>query len=658
MAVYQATNMAAISLPFGANHLPLDALPWLEKFERLYLWLDADEVGKTAAEKFAHKLGLKRCFLVNTTRNNPKGPKDANDALRAGLDLLQFIKDARPLIQENILTFKSIKDDVIKRILNYEQSKGILSNSFDWFNKKVKGFRKGELTVVTGGTGSGKTTLLSQLSLDFLEKGVPTIWGSFEIRNEVLASTMLMQFAKKNLIKNNESIELYAADFESLPLYFLKFYGSTPIDQILNTLDYSVYAYDIAHIVIDNLQFILSGQAKGIDKFDLQDSLISKLREFATNQKIHITIVIHPRKVDEEHQDISINSVFGSAKATQEADNVFILQNRHKYRHLDIRKNRFDGETGRTGLGYNRETRRFIELTDREVIQLNTTQKTVEDILNERIKQGDPTVVQGAVIAINKEVIAPKIKSKIMSMVDSDISYYGNVAKQTIAKGTQIVNSAIANIQKKIEIIPPPSRPKNEEILPDELEYEANNEEIIKTINKLIPTAAKTNSIISEKKKGIIVENPEIQEDFIEPPKTEIKKEEINIIKQIEKLPESKQETTITKSPEKDKNNSSFRIGVPPWADDVSNPEIQNFNSHLPKKKSYGASRTTKSDPSVNLNFESCYSVGVVAGNKKKKSDLYEVLKKGGYLPAKAKNRYGRSSSSSGKSSSSSTDKS
>ena len=38
--------------------------------------------------------------------------------------------------------------------------------------------------------------------------------------------------------------------------------------------------------------------------------------------------------------------VFGSAKATQESDNVIILQNNGIVKYLDVRKNRFDGELG------------------------------------------------------------------------------------------------------------------------------------------------------------------------------------------------------------------------------------------------------------------------------------------------------------------------
>ena len=35
-------------------------------------------------------------------------------------------------------------------------------------------------------------------------------------------------------------------------------------------MDYAIYAYDVEHIVLDNLQFMLSGQGKGFERFDHQ----------------------------------------------------------------------------------------------------------------------------------------------------------------------------------------------------------------------------------------------------------------------------------------------------------------------------------------------------------------------------------------------------
>lgn len=60
---------------------------------------------------------------------------------------------------------------------------------------------------------------------------------------------------------------------------------------------------------------------------------------------MHVTVVIHPRKTD-DNQLLMTSSIFGSAKATQEADNVLIIQQGRHYRFLDIKKNRFDGELG------------------------------------------------------------------------------------------------------------------------------------------------------------------------------------------------------------------------------------------------------------------------------------------------------------------------
>lgn len=56
MAVYQATGVPAVSLPNGASSLPLGVLPLLERFEKIYLWMDDDGPGQAGVEKFVQKL--------------------------------------------------------------------------------------------------------------------------------------------------------------------------------------------------------------------------------------------------------------------------------------------------------------------------------------------------------------------------------------------------------------------------------------------------------------------------------------------------------------------------------------------------------------------------------------------------------------------------
>ena len=57
----------AVSLPNGCSSLPVDLLPRLERFKKIYLWLDDDKPGHDACEKMARKLGLARTFIVRST---------------------------------------------------------------------------------------------------------------------------------------------------------------------------------------------------------------------------------------------------------------------------------------------------------------------------------------------------------------------------------------------------------------------------------------------------------------------------------------------------------------------------------------------------------------------------------------------------------------
>ncbi len=79
----------------------------------------------------------------------------------------------------------------------------------------VKGLRRGEFTLITGASGSGKTTFLSQLSIDYVQQGIPTLWGSFEIKNEILAHSMLSQYSMDKLTATKGDLALkYLEEFE------------------------------------------------------------------------------------------------------------------------------------------------------------------------------------------------------------------------------------------------------------------------------------------------------------------------------------------------------------------------------------------------------------------------------------------------------------
>ena len=208
MAVNQATGIPAVSLPNGATSLPVRLLPLLEPIKEIILWMDFDRVGQENAQKFARKLGQGRVRIVPPPPPDDEmaaGVKDACDCLRRGLNLRSFIDRANCVPHDQILTFNELKTveliclchrkDVYYDLVHPYELQGTQFISLPFLNRTLKGHRRGELTILTGPTGSGKTTLLSQLSLDLLKQGIPTLWGSFEIANRRLATMMLRQYS-------------------------------------------------------------------------------------------------------------------------------------------------------------------------------------------------------------------------------------------------------------------------------------------------------------------------------------------------------------------------------------------------------------------------------------------------------------------------------
>jgi twinkle protein len=205
--------------------------------------------------------------------------------------------------------------------------------------------------------------LLSQLSLDFAEQGIPTLWGSFEIKNTILIKKMLQQFSKEPLPTTKlEELEKIANNFEELPMHFLTFHGGSDIDEVLDAVHYSIHVYGVKHIILDNLQFMISRRnlQTPFDKFDVQDVAVEKFRQVATDMNVHVTLVVHPRKETEGNR-LGISSIFGSAKVTQEADLILILQNEGAKKFLEVKKNRYDGTLGSCTLHFDPLSCRYVD---------------------------------------------------------------------------------------------------------------------------------------------------------------------------------------------------------------------------------------------------------------------------------------------------------
>ena len=345
MVVKQVTGLPSLSV--SDISLPPSVLPFLEQFSKIILWFPDTYRDQENLQGFARKLDLKRCWKVTSSHSPRRLLNESNvDSIKTS------ISKSRHMSHDRIVTFKDMRTELYHELVNAKMNAGVPFTRFPALNEYLKGHRRGELTVFTGPTGSGKTTFLSELSLDLCLQGVKTLWGSFEIKNIRLLNTLMHQFAGFAVEKHMDKFLRWSEKFESLPLYFMSYYGSQDLQDVLKTIEYSVYAHDIEHVIIDNLQFMTStaSNASGDDRFLVMDRAIAAFRRCASDLNIHVTVVVHPRK-ENDGGALQTASIYGSAKASQEADNVLILQ-RSDQLSMQITKNRFSGTVGALPLSF------------------------------------------------------------------------------------------------------------------------------------------------------------------------------------------------------------------------------------------------------------------------------------------------------------------
>lgn len=318
-------GVPALSVNQGAgNHQWIES-DWqrLDRFSEILVCFDADEAGQKGAREIVRRLGGERCKVVSF------GAKDANDWLMAGAEAADF--------DECIHNAKTLDPEELRRASDFIQAakalfypahdgdldpKLRLDREFDWFE-----FRTGEVTVWTGYNGHGKSLMLNQILLGLMQQGVHV---------QVFSGEMTPARQMKRLIKQATGLDRptpeyidAVGDWVHDRMWLFNVLGSASIDRLLEVFLYSNRRYGITHFVIDSLM-MTDVPEDGAGAMTAQKEAMRKMASFARTNNVHLHLVAHPRKGQDESKGPGKMDVAGSSKITDGADNVFTVWSARK----------------------------------------------------------------------------------------------------------------------------------------------------------------------------------------------------------------------------------------------------------------------------------------------------------------------------------------
>lgn len=275
--------------------------------------------------------------------------------------------------------------DIIKNIeeelKNSEKiSDNLIKTGFHQIDKRIKGFKKGDLIIVAGRPGMGKTTWALNIATENILKGKTVLIFSLEMTNEQLLKKIISSqsgLSMDTLITGNLA-EFEWDDFnrakEKIDSSNLYIYDKSPItiETLINKTKTIQAVQEIDLIVVDYLQLLMTSNKapSNSDSRAASMTYISNLlKGLAKDIGCPLISLSQLNRGVEARTDKRpvLSDLRDSGSIEQDADMVIMLYRQEYYDSLDtglaeviIRKNRL-GETGEFELAFDGSKSQFMD---------------------------------------------------------------------------------------------------------------------------------------------------------------------------------------------------------------------------------------------------------------------------------------------------------
>ena len=180
-------------------------------------------------------------------------------------------------------------------------------------------FRPGEMTIWSGINSHGKSLLLGQAVMGFMQQRQRCLVASFEMLPVNTIGRMVRQASQTD--QYTERFARGWADWSDDYLWLYNQRGQTDADRVLAVCEYAHRELRMNHIVIDSMMKVVRGE----DDYNGQKNLVDRLFAKAQDTGMHIHLVTHIKKGQDEHTMPNKFGVKGSGSITDQVDNLLIV---------------------------------------------------------------------------------------------------------------------------------------------------------------------------------------------------------------------------------------------------------------------------------------------------------------------------------------------
>jgi twinkle protein len=320
----------ALSVPFGGgNGAKQDWIEHeidnLERFDDVLLSMDMDDTGKKAVSEIVDRVGRHRCRVVELPM------KDANECLLQGIstsEIIGIMAKARTMDPSELRNAGDYLEDVLAAFNPTEDDLGFAT---PWDKCKSLRFRRGEVTIIAGVNGHGKSEAAGHFTIDAISQGEKACVASMEFKpHKWIARLVRQACAVSN--PSNQYIET-AMNWLAGGLWVFDVATTAKTNLLLEVFAYARKRYGVTLFVIDNL----SKLNIDLDDYNRQREFIDEITDFAKQHDVHVFLVAHMKKGEDDARPGGKFDVKGSGAITDLADNVLVWW-RNRVKEDKVRK--------------------------------------------------------------------------------------------------------------------------------------------------------------------------------------------------------------------------------------------------------------------------------------------------------------------------------